>query len=120
MFKYSEHNIFERCGSADVPFHYNLKPESTGKEITVSGEKIPIINYHFQSGVKFSRQLCLKTFLGYIPINNIETIKDIFRKSNYVQDDEEWIHQYSEENAHNIEKEAVKKLALRLRKHWKQ
>ena len=119
MFDYNENNIYDRCGAIDVPYNPNLKPESTGKFVIVCGEKIPIINYHFQPGAKFSRHLCLQTFLGYIPIESIETIRDIFDRSKYLQDETEWIHPYKEEYASELEKAEVRKLSLSLGKHWK-
>lgn len=119
MFDYNENNVYDRCGAIDVPHYPNLNPEFTGKFATVCDEKIPIINYHFQSGVKFSRYLCLQTFLGFIPIERIETIRDIFVRSKYLQDDTEWIFPYKEKYANELEKAEVRKLSLSLGKHWK-
>ncbi len=117
--KYDETDIVERCGSRDVPIDHSIKPEFTGKFVEVGGEQIPIINYNFQSGVKFTRCLCLLTHLGYIPIKNIKSQKDLYDKSKYLKDDTEWTKPYDEDFAHEKDKEDVKRLSLVLGKRWK-
>ena len=117
--KYNETDIVDRCGSKDVPINPNLKPEFTGKFVEVGGDLIPIINYHMQTGVEFTRCLCLQTHLGYIPIKNIKSKKDLYDKSKYLNDDTEWTKPYDEEFAYETDKEEVKRLSLVLGKRWK-
>lgn len=119
MFDYNENNLYDRCGAINVPHNPNIKPESTGKCATVAGEEIPIIDFGFQSGVRFTRCICLKTFLGYIPIDNINSIKDIFKKNNYLTDETEWIFNYCDSKPNQEDKEKVKRLSFALGKHWK-
>lgn len=118
MFKYNEKDLYDRCGAIDVPYDHNKKPTFEDKFVEVGGEKIPVINFHFQSGVIFTRTICLKTMFGYIPIENINEFKDIFNTSKYCKDDIEWCFGYEEKNASLEDKEKVKKLALTLGKHW--
>lgn len=94
-------------------------PESTEKTITVQGEEIPMIRYHFYSGANFKGNLCLKPFLGYIPIEKVTCYRDIFCKHKYCKDDLEWIKPYDVENACKEDQENVKKLIHSLGKHWK-
>ncbi len=119
MFDYSENNLFDRCGAIDVPYDPNKKPEFTGKYVVIDGQEIPIINFKFQSGVRFTRYICLRTFLGYIPINRVNKFKDIFDKTKYLTDETEWLVRYSSKNATNEEKNQVKQLSLSLGRHWK-
>jgi len=117
MFKYSERNLYDRCGAIDVPIDHSKKPFLKGKFIEVAGEKIPVVC--FQPGVKFTRSICLKTMFGYIPIDNITQFEDIFKLSKYCKDEIEWCFKYEEKMASELDKEKVKKLSLTLGKHWK-
>lgn len=118
MLKFSKKNLYDRCGAIDVEIDINRKPTFNGKFGEVDKTKIPIINFSFQSGVKFTRAICLRTMFGYIPIENITRFKDIFNHSKYCQDETEWSFLYEEENASEKSKEQVKKLSLILGKHW--
>lgn len=118
MFKYNEKCLYDRCGAIDVPIDINKKSTFKGKFVEVGGEKIPVIDFHFQSGVRFTRAICLKTMLGYIPIENINQFKDIFNFSKYCKDETEWCFRYEEKSASLEDKEKVKKLSLTLGKHW--
>lgn len=115
---YNEKNLYDRCGAIDVPIDFKRKIKYHGFT-EIGGEKIPIISGMFQSGVKFTRAICLKTKFGYIPIDNITSYKDLLDLSKYCQDETEWIFQYDEKQVSQKDKENVKKLALTLGKHWK-
>lgn len=118
MFKYNEKYLFDRCGAIDVPIETDKEPTFNGQFAEVAGEKIPIIDFHFQQGVKFTRGICLKTMLGYIPIKNITKFRDIFNISKYCQDETEWSLLYNEEHASEKSKQQVKQLSLKLGRHW--
>lgn len=119
MFRYTERDLFDRCGAREVS--YNGKPaEFTGKLIEVSGEQIPLMNFHSSSEAKFTRYLCLRTFQGYIPVERIGCFKDIFNKDNYLLDDTEWIIPYDRECASGYDRAKVKQLSIALGRHWKQ
>lgn len=119
MFRFSEKNIYDRCGATPVPYDENRKSEFTGRFVEVGGEKIPIINYYFWPENEFSRCLCLQTFLGYIPLRNIKRYRDIFDPSKYIKDELEWAKQYLPDVANDQEKEEVASLSLALGKGWK-
>ena len=119
MLKFSEKNLYNRCGVIDVPMDNNKKTVFNGKFQNICGTKLPIINFNFQSGVKFKRSICLRTMFGYIPIENINEFKDIFNISKYCKDETEWSILYDDKTASPHEKEQVKKLSLTLGKHWK-
>ena len=119
MFNYTEDNLYDRCGAIDSHYDSDIHPESTGKFVEVGGEKIPLINFNFRSGSKFTRCICLKTFLGYIPIENITCFKDIFDKHKYLHDETEWVFPYDKNSTSEKNKNDVKKLSLVLGKHWK-
>lgn len=119
MFEYyNEKNLYDRCGAIDVPIDFNYEVKFLGFT-EIDGEKIPVMSSMFQSGVKFTRAICLKTKYGYIPINNVNSYKDLFDLSKYCQDETEWSFQYDEKQASQEDKENVKKLSLTLGKHWK-
>ena len=39
MFKYTENNLYDRCGAIDIPYDRDIHPESTGKFVEVGGKK---------------------------------------------------------------------------------
>lgn len=56
MFRYTENALFDRCGAREVSC--NEKPAGfTGKFIEIGGEQIPLMNFHFHTGVDFTRYL---------------------------------------------------------------
>ena len=119
MFHYTERDLFDRCGVRTV-FYDGKIAESTGKFAYVGGEEIPLIKVHPSEEAKFTRYLCLRTYRGYIPVERIESFKDIFHKRNYLQDATEWILPYHEQFANDDDKAKVKQLSLALGRHWKQ
>ena len=55
MFKYNENNLYERCYAIDVLIDPDKKYTFNGEFAEVSGKEIPIIDFNFQPGVKFTR-----------------------------------------------------------------
>lgn len=119
MFRYTENDLYDRCGAMEV-IHDRKKPaEFTGKFVEIGGEKIPVIRHQPYYGVNFTRYLCLRTYLGYIPVESIECFRDIFNRENYLHDELEWIKPYDAKVASDYEKNKVKQLSKALGKHWK-
>ena len=117
MFSYNVDDLYDRCGVSKVQTDIK-KPTFNGNYTEIDGETLPIINYNFQSDSIFSRNVCLKTFLGYIPIQNIDSFKDIFNRHKYCKDETEWSLPYQEEIATKEDKEQVKRLSKTLGNHW--
>lgn len=117
MFKYSEKDLYDRCGYDNRKFSY-----STGKFIgefyTMNdGTKIPIMDEsRINDGL--SRHLVLKTFKGYICVDRITKFSDIFDDSKYLKDETEWIFPYLSYK-HSFYDDSVSRLANVLGKHWK-
>lgn len=63
--------------------------------------------------------LTLKTFLGYIPIENIESYKDIFF-GDYFGERVDLIQPYKSLFANKETTNKIKTLSLKLGKHWKE
>lgn len=119
MFCYTNQDLFDRCGAIDV-FYNEKEVEFSGEFIEVGNKKIPLKKIHTHWESKFTRCLCLKTWLGYIPVDKVTCFKDIFNKENYLQDDTEWVIPYHEQSANEQDRAKVKQLSARLGKHWKQ
>ena len=117
MFKYSEKDLYDRCGYDNRKFSY-----STGKFIgefyTMNdGTKIPIMDEsRINDGL--SRHLVLKTFKGYICVDRITKFSDIFDDSKYLKDETERIFPYLSYK-HSFYNDSVSRLANVLGKHWK-
>lgn len=119
MFKYSIDNLLERVGYDKNKDTGLGKKEFSGKYYTMSdGTKIPIMTYKVKPNDGLSRHVVLKTFLGYIPIENINSFSDIFF-GKYLDDETEWYKPYNPDYIYEDDKENINKLSLSLGKHWK-
>ena len=117
MFKYSEKDLYDRCGYDETKFSYG-SDEFTGEFYTMNdGTKIPIMH---KTGANdgLSRHLVLKTFKGYICVDSIASFRDIFDDSKYLKDETEWIFPYLSYK-HSFYDDSVSRLANVLGKHWK-
>ena len=117
MFKYSEKDLYDRCGYDAQKFSYGTE-EFSGEFYTMSdGTKIPIM-YKSWANDGLSRHLVLKTFKGYICVDKITKFSDIFDDSKYLKDETEWIFPYLSEKP-SFYDDSVARLANVLGKHWK-
>ena len=118
MFDFDETDLFHRCGYDKRLINNNEKTYFTGRYYTLNdGTTIPVMHYPIISGC-LTRHLVLKTHLGYIPVEKIKRFSDIFIKSNYLDDDTEWILPYLFQQTDKYE-ELVNNLSKVLGKHWK-
>ena len=116
MLKYNEKNLFDRVGYEEEKATHGIS-EFTDKYYTMSdGTKLPVMTHKVKPNDGLSRHLVLKTFFGYIPIENINTIADIFF-GEYLKDETVWMKPYNEKFSYHNEE--VKRLSLVLGKHWK-
>lgn len=74
---------------------------------------------NFRGLEKSEVYLTLKTFLGYLPIENIESYKDIFF-GDYFGERVDAIYPYRSLFADAESRNKVKTLSIRLGKHWKE
>ena len=116
MFKYSENDLYVRCGY-DENFSHNYKkhltrPLAMNYEALVYDEK-----YIKRPNDELSKYLVLKTFKGFIKVNDINKFSDIFDGSKYLKDQTNWLIPYSSYKHSNYE-ELIIKLVNVLGKHW--
>ena len=117
MFKYSEKDLYDRCGYDETKFSHG-SDEFTGEFYTMNdGTKIPIM-YKTGANDGLSRHLVLKTFKGYICVDSIASFIDIFDDSKYLKDETEWIFPYLSYK-HSFYDDSVARLATVLGNHWK-
>ena len=115
MFKYSEEDLYERCGY-DGEYSYNSK--KIPNEFLTMDYETPISQYIEKTNDGLSRHLVLKTFKGFIKVNDITKFSDIFDDSKYLKDQTNWIIPYSAYK-HSDSDELIYKLAIILGKHWR-
>lgn len=119
MFEFDETDLFHRCGYNKKKIKNNEKTHFTGRYYTLSdGTTIPIMHYPVISDC-LVKHLVLKTYLGYIPIENIKKFSDLFNKDKYLDDETEWILPYLLQPKESYE-ERINNLSKVLGKHWKQ
>ncbi len=118
MFDYSENDIYERTGVSEIFIGDDMK-DLNGTFINEDGNERPIIDYLVQSGICYSKCLCLKTFRGYIPIDLIKEFWDIFHGKNYLSDEMISRIGYKEAHVSKGEEEKVKRLGYVMGSHWK-
>lgn len=113
---YSEKDVYERCGHTKN----NYRTAMVFKEefhVMPDGVSIPIIQYpHSWDGLR--TKLVLKTFKGYIPVEDIQSWDDIFNEKHYLKDDTEWIYPYEAGRNQNYDIQ-LQRFIKRVGKHWK-
>ena len=118
MFEFDETDLFHRCGYSQERIKNNKKTYFTGRYYTLSdGTTIPIMHYPIITD-GLTKHLVLKTYLGYIPVENITKFSDIFNKYKYLNDETEWIMPYLYQEKES-DKVLVDNLSKVLGKHWK-
>lgn len=120
MFDYTENNLYEVLCSTRIIYHSPPKEITEQcKTIIVDGVKMPIMHFDFRPTTRFTRYICLKTFLGYIPIERINGLRDIFNKANYITSEIDQVFSYQPMASSLEKREEVARLHLTLGKHFK-
>ena len=113
MFKYSEKDLYNRCGydknsvGKDFKGDLYVKPDES---------KIPTFTYEKLGDSGLSRGLVLKTSKGYIPVDRITKFSDILDDSLYLKDETLWIIPYLSYPL--FYSESIFKFAVLMGKNW--
>ena len=116
MFKYSENDLYVRCGY-DENFSHNYKKNPTGPFAMNYDTSVYNIQYAKSPNDGLSKHLVLKTFKGFIKVSDINKFSDIFDDSKYLKDQTNWAIPYLAYK-HSNYGELIIKLANVLEKHW--
>ena len=112
MIKNLENNLYIRVGYTKKS--NQVEDLKINDEDLINGTEVSVINNFILNNYLLGiRKLVLKTSLGYIPVSNINNLKDI-TAGEYLKDKTFYIKKYD----HNIDEEYnedVKKLMLKLK-----